>query len=145
MKKSYLGLAAVLALILLGGLAPGQAQAQRHYYGGWSYHSGYGYHYCTYYYRPSISSTSYSHHYAIYYPSRPRYVYYYNPVRRYYWGRYDLEGKGDEVYSLLKEKDRKGKVNEIPETAFPKPAALPPIPGSDDGVKMLPPPKPPKE
>ena len=52
---------------------------------------------------------------------------------RYYWVRYDTEAKG---YSLLAEADRKEKIEDIKETAFPKPAAMPNIPESADKVVM---------
>jgi len=64
-------------------------------------------------------------------------VYYYNPAKDKCWGRYDVASKG---YSLLEEKDRKAKISDIPESTFPKPGELPPIPGSKDGVKMVKPP-----
>ena len=52
--------------------------------------------------KPAVTAVTYSYHYVVHYPARPRYYYYYNPVRRYYWGRYDTEAKG---YSLLAEAD----------------------------------------
>ena len=128
-----------LALILLAvacsvSVASPGSGARRHYYGGWNYHSKRTYYYSNYYYKPQTNYADYKHHYCIYYPSRPRYVYYYNPVARYYWGRYDLKEKG---YSLLEEKDRKEDLESIPEEAFPKPGMMPPIPESTDGEEML--------
>jgi len=93
------------------------------------------YYYCNYYCKPA--TTTYHVHRCIYYPTQPKYVYYYNPAKDKCWGRYDVEAKG---YSLLEEKDRKSKISDIPESAFPKPGELPPIPGSKDGVKMVKPP-----
>lgn len=109
--------------------------AGRHYYGGWNYYPTRTYYYSNYYYKPQPTYEGYKHHYCVYYPTTPRYVYYYNPVRRVYWGRYDLTEKG---YSMLAEKDRKEDLKAIPETAFPKPGEMPPIPDSEDGEKMLP-------
>jgi hypothetical protein len=109
--------------------------SDRHYYGGWNYHPKRTYYYSNYYYKPQTTYSGYKHHYSIYYPSRPRYVYYYNPVARHYWGRYDLKEKG---YSLLAEKDRKDDLTSIPEEAFPDPGTMPAIPESNDGEKMLP-------
>ena len=109
--------------------------AGRHYYGGWNYYPARTYYYSHYYYKPYATYEGYRHHYCVYYHSSPRYVYYYNPVSRVYWGRYDLKEKG---YSLLAEKDRKEDLKSIPETAFPKPGQMPPIPESDDGERMLP-------
>jgi len=71
------------------------------------------------------------------YPAQPRYYYYYNPVSRQYWGRYDLEEKG---YSMLDEKDRKEELKDIPEKAFPKPAKMPAIPEVKDEVTIEVPP-----
>ena len=107
----------------------------RHYYGGWNYYPTRTYYYSNYYYKPQPTYEGYMHHYCVHYPATPRYVYYYNPVRRVYWGRYDLEQKG---YSMLAVKDRKEDLKAIPEEAFPKPGEMPPIPDSNDGEKMLP-------
>lgn len=113
------------------------AEARGYYrqsYSTWSYHPVNRYYHSRYSYHPVITTTTtYHHHYAIHYPSRPRYVYYYNPVRRVYWGRYDLQESG---YSMLKPEDRKEDLDSIPEAAFPKPSEMPPIPESTDGVKM---------
>jgi hypothetical protein len=82
-----------------------------------------------------VTYPTYKHHYCIYYPTKPRFVYYYNPVRKVYWGRYDVKDKG---YSLLAEKDRKEKLDDIPEKAFPKPGKMPVIPESEDNVRIKP-------
>ena len=122
----------------------GDAQAGgygRQYYTSWSYYSTTRYYYRTYYYYPTTVATTYSYHYCIYYPSQPRYVYYYNPVSQQYWGRFEFGDDGKpKGYSLLAEKDRKEKLVDIPESAFPKPAAMPAIPGATDGEKVAPPP-----
>jgi hypothetical protein len=114
---------------LEGALAYG-----RHYYGGWSYYPQRTYYYSSYYYKPTPSYSGYKYHYCIYYPSQPQYVYYYNPYRKVYWGRYDLKAKG---YSHLAEKDQKGELKDIPDSAFPKPGEMPAIPESDGAEKML--------
>jgi hypothetical protein len=105
----------------------------RQYYGSWSYNPIQTYYYRPYYYLPYSTATTYSYHYVVCYPSQPRYYYYYNPVRNYYWGRYDLKEKG---YSLLAEKDRKKKLEDIREDAFPKPGKMPNIPDAKDDVAM---------
>lgn len=137
-RRGALRTLALLALIA-GSAVPVTAGANylagRHYYGGWNYYPARTYYYSHYYYKPRPSYEGYRHHYCVYYPSSPRYVYYYNPVVRVYWGRYDLKEKG---YSLLAEKDRKEDLKAIPENAFPKPGEMPPIPESEDGEKMLP-------
>ena len=108
---------------------------RRSYYSSWSYYPQRTYYYRYYYYKPTVSYTTYKYHYCIYYTNQPRYVYYYNPTRKVYWGRYDLEKKG---YSMLDEKDRKGKLEDIPESAFPAPGKMPAIPESEDGATVPP-------
>ncbi len=112
----------------------------RQYYSTWRKHPQRSYHYRYYYYKPSLSYSGYRHHYAIYYPSRPRYVYFYNPYKKVYWGRCPVQTNGQPQYAMLAEKDRKANLEEIPEAAFPKPGPVPPIPEASDGVPMeLPP------
>ena len=124
----------LLALGFLGTFAgSAEAQGPRQYYGNKWYSSGTGYSYRHYYYKPHSGYSGYKHHYAIYYPSRPRYIYYYNPTTRVYWGRYDSVSKG---YSMLAPEARKGSLAEICESAFPRPIGMPTIPGSSDGTIM---------
>lgn len=137
-KSVQIIFAALLFSGLLTEILPSNCEAAGPYrqsYGSWSYNRGTSYYYTSYYYKPVVTYPTYKHHYCIYYPTRPRYVYYYNPVRRVYWGRYDLEQKG---YSLLANKDRKEKLDDIPEKAFPEPGKMPVIPESEDKVQMLP-------
>lgn len=141
--KKHLTKAAILGAIVLGCLLVGPAvedaeagYRNRQYYSSWSYRPARRYNYSTYYYKPSTTYSSYSYHYCIHYPSRPRYVYYYNPHTSRYWGRFDLEAKDGKQYSMLAKEDRKEKLEDIPEEAFPEPAAMPDIPESDDGVAM---------
>ncbi|MGE0375454.1 MAG: hypothetical protein AB7I48_16420 [Planctomycetaceae bacterium] len=129
--RRFLIIAAVLAGTML--TAQQSQAAYRQYYSSWSYYPSRSYYYRTYYYKPYPTYTSYNYHYCVHYPSQPRYVYYYNPHRGHYWGRFDLEGKAGEQYSILKEEDRKPKLSDIPESAFPPPAAMPTIPDSEDG------------
>jgi hypothetical protein len=137
----YLSLAAVLATCVFAASAGAKLYYGRQYYSGWSYYPSGGYYYSSYYYKPYASYQDYNYHYCIYYTYQPRYVYYYNPYSKVYWGRFDTKGKEGEQYSLLAEKDRKEKLKDIPESAFPKPGAMPEIPESKDGVKIEPPPK----
>lgn len=132
-------------LVVVACVAPMQQEcdaAGRHYYSTWSYYPQRTYYYVKYHYLPQSDQTDYSYHYCLYYPATPRYVYYYNPYSKLYWGRYDTVEKG---YSLLAEKDRKANLKDIPAAAFPKPAEMPAIPDSQDGEKMLPPPAPPTD
>ena len=136
-SKRILGLTlAAAALTCFFGANEAEAGRYRQAYSSWNYNPTRTYYYSRYTYRPTVSYTTYHHHYCIHYPSRPRYVYYYNPVRRTYWGRYDLQEAG---YSMLKKEDRKENLDDIPESAFPKPAPMPEIPESSDGVQMDPP------
>ncbi len=133
----YLGLAGAAALLMvLGSASQSQAGFGRQYYGGWN-HSPRGFYYNTYYYKPYVSYPSYYYNYCIYYPSQPSYVYYFNPYRSAYWGRFDLKTKG---YSLLAVADRKELLNDIPESKFPPEGALPAIPDAKDKVQINEPP-----
>lgn len=113
---------------------------RRQYYSSWNHHPTNNYHYCRYYYTPVVTTTttvSYDYHYVITYPSQPQYRYYYNPVRRVYWGRFEVDKNNKPVgYSLLKNDDRKSSLKDIPESAFPKASKMPPIPGAEDGELM---------
>lgn len=113
----------------------GYGYGGRQYYTSWSYYPSRSYYYSTYYYKPAVSYTTYSYHYCVHYPSRPQYVYYYNPVKQVYWGRYDVEKKG---YSLLKPEDRKKNLEDIPEKAFPEPGKMPPVPEAEDDATVEP-------
>lgn len=135
-------LAAVLAACLgiSGPTTQANTYSSRQYYTGWSRHPQRTYYYRHYYYKPAATYYGYKHHYVIYYPKRPQYVYYYNPYKKVYWGRCPSSCGGTEQYSLLAEEDRKANIEDIPEKAFPKPAQMPAIPESSDGAKVdLPP------
>jgi|GEM_PF-3105329 len=142
-KKLEIAMYALIAVTSLFTI-PEKAEAgfyRRQYYSSWSYRPRRRYYYTRYYYRPVVRTRTYSYHYVIYYPSRPRYRYYYNPVRRVYWGRYEVDAKGKPLgYSMLKPEDRKSSLEAIPEFAFPKPTNMPAIPESKDGEEMAPPP-----
>lgn len=132
--------------VLLGltiGLVFGQTNtadaAFRQYYSAWTWYSTYGYHYRSYFYKPTANYDGYKYHYCIYYPDKPRYVYFYNPHDKVYWGRFDTEGQQGEQYSVLAESDRKSKLADIPESAFPSPGRMPAVPESRDGVEIQPP------
>lgn len=129
----------LFAAAALGWMATAAEADVRQYYGDWAYHPTYNYYYRPYYYKPTPTYVGYTYHYCIHRPAYPRYVYYYNPHRQVYWGRFDMEGKDGAQYSLLEEKDRKGSLTDIPETAFPTPGAMPVIPDAADGVQIEPP------
>jgi hypothetical protein len=113
----------------------GDREPPRQVYGDWCQQGGY--YFCCYYCQPRAGG-DYVVHRCIFYPQRPRYIYYYNPVNQKYWGRFDLEEKG---YSLLVDADRAGRLADIRPEAFPKPGEMPPIPGSNDGTRMEMPPR----
>lgn len=141
-SMSKMKLAILLAATIVVGASSAATAAQyfRQYYSrGWSYHPTRHYHYRRYYYKPYRSYSGYRHHYCVYYKARPRYVYYYNPYRRVYWGRYDLEDKG---YSHLKKEDQSGNLDSIKESAFPKAGPMPSVPEvrEGDNVTITPPP-----
>jgi hypothetical protein len=133
-----LALTTVLACVAAGHAAGGLRQ---YYDTSWSYSQSHNYYYVNYYYQTTVSQTTYDYHYCVYYPTQPSYVYYYNPTTQVYWGRYKIGSSGSERYSMLAQKDRKKDLKDIPEAAFPAPAAMPNIPGASDGVAMEPPPE----
>jgi hypothetical protein len=134
-------LACVLVLGTTSEVVAGdRTHAARQYYSGWNRNSQRSFYYRSYYYQPSTSYFGYRHHYAIYYPSRPEYLYFYNPYKKVFWGRCPAHGDGKGQYSLLAQEDRKGSLKQIRESAFPEPGAMPPIPEStDEAVMEMPP------
>jgi hypothetical protein len=118
------------------GLAARDA-APRQYYSPWRKHAQKPYYYRWYYYKPSATDPEYQYHYGIYYPSRGKRVYMYNPQAKKFWGYYDVQAKG---YSLLPSAKRRERIDDIPAEAFPPPGKMPPIPDSSDGTAMLEPP-----
>lgn len=134
-------LTAVLGFVATSSVFASYYYVRQYYTPEWTYNTGFGYYYTTYYFQPAVVvEPVYTYHYAIYYPVQPTYVYYYNPVTQVYWGRFDVNAKGEKRYSVLAPKDRKGSLKDIPESAFPPLAAMPKIPGAGDDVKMQTPP-----
>jgi hypothetical protein len=130
---------ACFLLVSLFGAA-GQAahdKSPRQSYSAWRKHAEKPYYYRWYYFKPSADDQEYQYHYGIYYPSRGKRVYLYNPKSKKFWGYYDMEAKG---YSLLPPQKRRERIDDIPAEAFPKPGKMPPIPDSRDGTTMLEPP-----
>lgn len=120
MSKFIAGI--VLSVVTLVGLAsmPTSAEAgHRSSYSRPTFHKNYHVRQYTYY---SNHHRAYRSHHAFYFNHKPKHVYFYNPHKRAWWGRYDLETGG---YSLLKEQDRKAELSDIPEHAFPKPGKMP--------------------
>ena len=134
-------------VILVASVTPHTAEAQsgyssygspRQYYSAWSKHPTKNYHYRRLYYKPTTSYVGYKHQYVIYYPSRPKHCYFYNPYKKTYWGRCEIQHGGK--YSMLPPEQRKATVEEIPESAFPPPSDPPFLPEAQDGLRLdLPP------
>jgi hypothetical protein len=131
-----LALAGAVALLAAVGVMFARSGYGRQYYGGWQ-QSGKGYYFSIHHYRPDPGSLTFRTNYAIYYPQTPRYIYFYNPLKGTYWGRFDVQTKG---YSLLAEKDRAGLLKDIPENAFPTEGPLPSVPDAKDKLTLAEPP-----
>jgi len=125
--------AVLITAFLITGFASGRAEGGVQSYSPWTYHTGKGYYYCQYYYKPTPDFVGFKHHFCIYRPAQPRYIYYFNPQKQVYWGRYDTEKKG---YSLLADKDRKANLGSIRNGAFQEPGKMPAVPETkgDDRV-----------
>ncbi|MGH7127124.1 MAG: hypothetical protein ACREJB_11220 [Planctomycetaceae bacterium] len=136
-----LALAAAIAggALLCDGAAEEARAAFRQYYSGWSHAPERGYFYRKYHYKPDAAGSRYEYHYCIYYPSDPRYVYYYDPETQVYWGRFDTQGEPGRQYSLLPSGLQSTKLSDVPDEAFPPPGDMPVIPGAADGVRIEPP------
>lgn len=135
-------IAALAFVVTVAAAAPAAAgfYGPRQTYSAWRRSTTHGYHYRIYSYRPGPSQSGYRHHYVIHHPRYPKHCYFYNPVRRVYWGRCAVGQLGTGHYSLLAEADRKGDLDEIPESAFPAPGPMPIVPGAEDDLRLDPPP-----
>jgi hypothetical protein len=135
-------LAGAVAVAAFGVWSARAAFTGRQYYDAWR-SSGKGYYFSVHHYKPSRDAAGYLTNYAVWHPSLPRYVYYYNPAKKTYWGRYNVQTKG---YSLLAEKDRTGRLRDIPDKAFPPEGELPQVPEAKDKLTLeVPPDLPPGE
>jgi hypothetical protein len=136
--RSCLLFACLAAGVTNAGIAADYSPRQ--YYSGWQSHPQRQYQYRHYYYKPNPNYSGYKHHYVVLPKKDPKHLYYYNPYTKKYWGRCPVNSGGQPHYSLLAENHRKAKLDEIPESAFPQPGQLPPIPESNDGALLdLPP------
>ncbi|MEZ6067796.1 MAG: hypothetical protein R3B90_19270 [Planctomycetaceae bacterium] len=128
------------AAVLLGTAAVGIANdygSARQYYTPWQKPANSQYAYRTYYYKPTPTYAGYKHHYVI---QKGDHCYFYNPYEKKYWGRCPSQSYGRPQYSHLPPEWRRPTLQEIPESAFPTPGNLPPIPESDGSVVLdLPP------
>lgn len=130
----------VLAALSISPVLAGDPFTPRQYYSGWQMAGQRQFAFRSYYYKPSPEYAGYKHHFVIRTPQDPQHLYFYNPYASKFWGRCPTAAAGRPQYSLLAEKDRKAKLEEIPPSAFPAPTGLPPIPESTDGAVLdLPP------
>lgn len=129
-------LSVCLAALVFGLTARPADAAYRQYYSAWGFHQQRGYHYRTWYFKPSEQTSGYRHNYCLYFPDRPEYVYLYDPVKQKFWGRYLIKGKMEAQFSTLKVEDQSSVVEEIPDEKFSEPGPLPVIPGATDDVRM---------
>lgn len=133
-------LAALASEASAQGFVDSRYGAPRQYYGTWKKPPVGDFFYREYYYKPRREFAGYKHHYVVHYPSRPKHNYYFNPYTRKFWGRCPSELGPEPTYQKLPPEWQKEQLSEIPESAFPPPGALPPLPDSSDGVTLdLPP------
>ena len=112
-----------------------QAPGERQYYSEWKWHAAKNYFYCNFNFKKDAKDDTYAYQYGIYFPSRGKRVYMYNPQTKLYWGYRE----GDK-YAILPENKRKGSIEEIPAEDFSPLGPAPNIPGITDKVTMIPPP-----
>ena len=124
-----------IALVALAALALTAGAADAGGYGRYGYSQSRGYSYRTYsYYVPAYRV--YRAHVAVYVPSRPRYVYYYNSHSRVFWGRYDTQAGN---YQLLPDAAKRADLAQIREADF-LPGGPMPKEGEGSDEQLLPPP-----
>jgi hypothetical protein len=104
-------------------------------YSNWTYDNSHGYYYCTCNFRGQDGG--FNKYYCIYNSSYGNCVYYYNPQKQMYWGRYDVASKG---FSTLGDADQHGTIAELPQDRFSAPVAQLAIPGGANNQQMIAPP-----
>lgn len=126
--------------ILWNASASAGDHGPRQFYSGWQFQQQGNFYHRNLYYKPTPDFHGFKHHHVIRPQHDPKHLYFFNPYKGQFWGRCPADYGDKPVYSLLAPKDRKATLEEIPESAFPKAAALPPIPESTDGELLdLPP------
>ena len=125
-----------VGIVCLSSLSFAQAPGDRQYYSAWTKHTTKNYYYRNYYFKKSANDEKYTYHYAIYFPSRGKRIFMYNPQSRKYWGAWEVD-----KYSLLPKEKQKASIDEIAAEDFPAFGAAPTIPGIEDKITMIPPPK----
>ena len=129
-----------LCLFVLGLAAPFgncalEPALERQKYGEWKKHASKPYYYRSYFFTRSPEDKEYQYHYGIYYPSRGKRVYLFNPQTKQYWGYW--EGNR---YSILAKDRRKATIDDIPAEDFPMPGKAPEVPDTIDHLIMIAPP-----
>jgi hypothetical protein len=124
-----------VSVICLSSLSLAQGPDQRQYYGEWKKHATKPYFYRSYFFKKAAGDSKYTYQYGIYFPSRDKKVYMYNPDAKVYWGVW----VGDK-YSVLPKEKQKASIDDIGFEDFLKPGLPPSIPGSEDKVPMIAPP-----
>ncbi len=104
----FIVLGSLFATLAAASLALCQEPGQRQYYTEWKKHTTKPYYYRSYYFKKSAKDENYTYHYCIYFPSRGKRIYMYNPESKLYWGYWE----GDK-YALLPEKKRKTSIDDI--------------------------------
>jgi hypothetical protein len=99
-------------------------------YTPWSYDRVHGYYFCT----CSVRSSKY---YCIYNTCYANCVYYYNPDKNCYWGRYDAL---DKSFSTLGPADQHATIAELPQDRFSAPTVGLAIPGVQTNEQISAPP-----
>ncbi len=105
-------------------------------YSNWTYDQSHGYYYCTCSYRPSAYA-EWNKYICIYNSQYGNCVYFYNPIQKNYWGRYDYNAKG---FSLLAAGYQRGAIADLPQDKFPAVVAQTTIPGSQVAEQLTSPP-----
>ena len=125
----------VVALVCAAPFTPAQTPGQRQYYSEWKKHTTKNYFYRSYFYKKNSDDKAYEYHYGIFYPSRGKRVYMYNPHSKRFWGYWE-----GEKYSLLTAEKQKASIDEIAAEDFSPLGPAPNIPGIEEKTRMLAPP-----
>ncbi len=116
MSKFY----ALIAGLLLSVLAsPSVADAGTYGKFNFNHKTGFGHRQYTFF---SKKHNSNRHHFAVYHPRQPKFVFFHNPHTNRFWGRYNLETS---KYQILAEADQREKLEDVDEKTFGRPGNLP--------------------
>jgi hypothetical protein len=108
------------------GAAHAQAGRGRSYYSNgkvtnrWIRYRKGDYYGMYYKYKAKRGDDRYQYHMAYYFPRKGRYVYYYNPQTKKYWGRCPFNPSRTNPYQILNADDQASKIDDVDETKFVK-------------------------